>query len=206
MKKLLLLSLMKNFESEFKDLIPGLNSKKVVCITTAAVGEGRPEWMQSEIEPLKNQVQSFVEFDLTDKIKKQVSEVLDSADVIYVMGGNTYYLLEHIKKSGFKDVLDKKLEQGAFYIGISAGAAVACPRIDYIENLDDPSKATLEDYEALNLVDFLVMPHLNDPVYGPKMVGIIDKLKSGKENVIGITEEQGILVKGKFVKVIENVQ
>ena len=202
---MLLLSLLQNFESKFPDLIPNLNKKKAICIITAAVGEEYPEWMKRETDPLKKQVKSYIEFDLTNKTQQEVSEVLEGIDIIYVMGGNTYYLLEHIKKSGFKEVLEKKLSEGAFYIGVSAGAAVACPRIDYIEDLDDPSKATLEDFEALNLIDFLVMPHINDPVYGPKMVSVIDKLKVGEETLVGITEEQGILIEGKFVKVIENV-
>ncbi len=205
MKRLLFLSLLQNFESKFEKLIGNINEKNVVCITTAAVGEGCPEWMPQEMDPLKKQVKSFVEFDLTNKTKEEVSKVLDNADIIYVMGGNTYYLLEHVKKSGFKELLEEKLEGGAFYIGVSAGAAVACPRIDYIENLDDPTKANLTDFEALSLVNFLIMPHINDPVYGPKMVKVLEKLKSGRETVLAITEEQGILVEGNLIKVIENV-
>jgi dipeptidase E len=205
MKSILLLSSLQNFEKKFKDLIPNLEAKNVLCITTAAAGEGYPEWMASEIKPLKDQVKSFVEFDLANKNPDEVLSALRNIDIVYVMGGNTYYLLEHIKKSGFKGILEKKLEDGVFYIGVSAGAAVACSRIDYIEDLDDPSKANLDDYEALNFIDFLVMPHINDPVYGPKMVKIIDKLKAGEETLIGITEEQGVLIEGKFMKVIENV-
>ena len=45
-----------------------------------------------------------------------MSRALDKADVIYVTGGNTYYLLERSKKSGFLDVVKNKISSGAFYV------------------------------------------------------------------------------------------
>ncbi len=202
MKKLLLLSTLQSFAEKFEEIIGDLSHKKVVCITTAAVGEGSPEWMPREMAPLKDHVKSFIEYDLNSKSVDEVRETLSDADIIYVMGGNTYYLLEHVQKSGFKEVVEEKLAQGVFYIGASAGAALVCPSIDYIEDLDDPTKGNPDGFEALGLVDFFIMPHLDDPTFASNILKIMDKLMARNKLVVGIHENQGLLVNDNFCKVL----
>lgn len=59
---------------------------------------------------------------------------LQKYDVVYVCGGNTSYLVDRIKEVGFKNSIDKYLEQGGIYIGVSAGSVAASG--NYIEGLN----------------------------------------------------------------------
>lgn len=202
MAKLLFISDMEIFDAKLHDVIEGLRDKRVVCITTAARGEDFPEWMPKQIKPLQEKAKSFVEFDLYEKSSIDVNKALSGADIIYVMGGNTYFLLEHIQKSGFSSIVKSKLNEGAIYIGASAGAAVACPRVDYIEDLDDPKKAELLHFNALGLVDFLIMPHLNHVGMRDKIAKILTKIKNTNESIFGLNEDQGLLIDNSYMRVI----
>lgn len=89
---------------------------------------------------------------------------LQAADVIYMGGGNTYHLLNSIRKSGLDKELPRLLES-RIYIGDSAGSIVVTPRIDVAE-IDDGDKNTVEisDTSGLGLVDFEVSPHTPEDV------------------------------------------
>ena len=55
---------------------------------------------------------------------------------------------------------DLRCESGGLsYIGVSAGAALAGPTMEPLVAEDDPGNVT--DYRALDLVDFVVLPHAN---------------------------------------------
>lgn len=94
-------------------------------------------------------------------LDRQVSfEELKNFDVIFVDGGNTFYLLEKTRKSGFdlaiKEYLEKDL--GA-YVRVSAGTILAGPNIEIAEPWDDKSIINLEDTKGLGLIDVAYSPH-----------------------------------------------
>lgn len=96
--------------------------------------------------------------------KEQFLSRLEAADVIYVCGGNTYYLLDRVRKSGLGDELGKLLET-RLYVGESAGSILVTPSID-IAAIDDgdANVVELEDTRGLGLVDFEVSPHTPEDV------------------------------------------
>ena len=52
-------------------------------------------------------------------------ETLQRCHCIYVLGGNTFYLLHHMRRSGLDSLVRRRVEQGALYVGCSAGSIVA---------------------------------------------------------------------------------
>ena len=80
-------------------------------------------------------------------------------DVVELIGGNPYYLLNSIRKNGFLDVL-KHFAQNKFLIGCSAGALVLTPCLDLI-NIYSPEMniVGLKDLSACNLTDVQILPH-----------------------------------------------
>src|SRR5947207_2157169 len=46
-------------------------------------------------------------------------------DVIYVCGGNTFYLLHKLKEIGFDKKIIELVESGKVYVGVSAGSVIA---------------------------------------------------------------------------------
>lgn len=185
------------------DTIPGLDlgQKNVVCVVTASLGEVDASWLEPEILQIRKRSKQFDTYDITGKSPKDLDADFQRYDVIYVAGGNTYFLLEKVKKSGFDHVIRRKLEQGNFYFGSSAGAILACPRIDFIESMDDPSKANLKDYAGLSLVDFLILPHTDSPFYGEETQKIAKKLSSGFERIIGLRDDQALYLQGRYMEI-----
>ena len=89
---------------------------------------------------------------------------LRNADVIMVGGGFTAYLMEQMRKSGLQRLLPELL-RSRVYVGVSSGSMVTAPRFRDRETnllLGEPDNDD-QTYEGLNLVDFLVAPHVNSP-------------------------------------------
>ncbi len=203
MKKLLLLSCVEQFYPKINQVFgENLKNMNVLCIPTAAYAEDNHEWLWPEIEIIKNNVKSFVEFDIAKSDEYGLTAAIKGKDIIYVTGGNTYVLLEHLKRCNLKAILAKHFDNDGWYMGASAGSIVMSDDISYVASLDEPSKANLSDTKGLNLVDFRIMPHLdhNDFVEGIKE--IMPEIISDDKELIGINDDQGIMVKGSFIKVI----
>ena len=49
------------------------------------------------------------------------AEILDGLDALYVCGGETFVLLDNLRRDGLADVLVEKVRAGLPYIGLSAG-------------------------------------------------------------------------------------
>ncbi len=103
--------------------------------------------------------------DLEKDDSDNMKEKMESAKVIVCAGGNTFYLLYHMKKSGFDKLLSSLLQKGIIYVGSSAGSCVCSPNISYVRDEDDPGMAPkLKDYSGLNLVNFEIYPHCTEEI------------------------------------------
>jgi len=173
----------------------------VVFIPTAAY----PEVDKSHIKEKKKSllelgIDKIQEVDLKGKNKAELSKVLDNADVIWVGGGNTFFLLYWMRKSGFDKLLPRILAGGKVYVGVSAGSIVAGPSIEVAnwEGYDDPSVIELDSLEGLNLIDFHIFAH-----FGPKWERLVsDNKQSLEEELICLSDEQAVVVKGNKREVI----
>ena len=136
------------------------------------------------------------ELDVSTASRKTVMEKLTKNDMIFVGGGNTFFLLQELKRSGADKIIAQEVEKGKLYIGESAGAIAACPDIGYSAEMDVPEKAPeLTDYTGMGLVDFYVVPHLGHPDMGPAAERIIEQYSSVPDLKV-INDYQAILVKG----------
>ena len=80
-------------------------------------------------------------------------------DYIYVPGGDPFKLLYNIREYVLKsEVRLRVLTYKTVYIGVSAGAYVACPDIEYVKQLEDDNVVN-EDYSALGLVQNCIVCH-----------------------------------------------
>lgn len=105
---------------------------------------------QSSVVSVSSQDKPFCD----DKILATINE----CDIIYVSGGNTFYLLNELRKSCAAQAIKNAVKASKIYIGESAGAIVAAPDTRYATLMDENSAKT-SDFTGLNLVDFCVVPH-----------------------------------------------
>lgn len=135
-------------------------------------------------------------FQLDRKIKK---DDLKNIDVIFVFGGNTFDYLFRIRKTGLDKAIKNSVKRGGVYLGLSAGSYVACPTIAAAGwKHADRNIAGLKNLKGLNLVPFLVTAHFEE-----KWRSVIEKAaRDTKYEVIALTDEQAVLVKGKSRRII----
>lgn len=83
-------------------------------------------------------------------------------DLLHVGGGNTFRLLDEIRRHSFLDPVRDFVRSGGSYYGGSAGAVVACEDI-VVAATHDPNDVGLVDLTGLALVPtYSVLPHYHD--------------------------------------------
>jgi len=173
----------------------------VAFITTAAKPEENLDYLQNDWRIMKELGFNVQEFDIEGKTEAQVMEVLELKDIIFVEGGNTFYLLNAMRACNFEKVIRELLKQGKVYIGVSAGSIVAGRTIKTAGWLGDQNVAGIRNFKGLNLVPFDIFVHYK-PEHGEIIRQKIANPRKRAKNLKIITDEQAILVQGKEVDLI----
>lgn len=205
MKKIFLTSIAKNVLDKFV----GLLDKKPKDYHVAFIANGADVYAKKDrfyINESRNKLLelgfNIYEIDIRNKNKEQLEEELEDIDIIFIAGGNTFYLLEKVLESGLDKVIKKLVDKGVIYFGESAGAVLAGPNIKLVDTLDDPGKApNLKTFRGLGLVDFIALPHFENPKYGLKLENIHKKYNK-KFKIIPLTDFEAIWVEGNKIRKI----
>ncbi len=139
---------------------------------------------------------SVEELDLRDYIGKQedLKKKLGEFDVLWLNGGNTYFLRSAIAQSKSEDILKKVFEGGVVYGGDSAGAIIAGQTLKYFDAADDPSGLPSVIYEGLGFVDFSVLPHWDSVKFHDILEGIKKHLEVEGHKTIPLTDSAFLLI------------
>lgn len=113
------------------------------------------------------------------------------AKVIYIAGGNTYKLIDIMRKSGFADFL-KQHKKSLIIIGNSAGAVVLGKDI---RTSNDSDIIGIDNMCGLGLVDYSICPHYTEEKDN-RLINLSNKLN---ETVLGIPEESALIVDGREI-------
>ncbi len=137
-----------------------IDNKKVAFIPTASLREGYTGYVGSARKLFNKLGATVTEIDISTEAYLTIQSVFEDADVIYFTGGNSFFLMDQLRKTGTDELLKKELEKGKLMIGESAGAIICAPTIQYIEQMDEkPEDYSQEDDAGLDLIDFYVLPH-----------------------------------------------
>lgn len=176
---------------------------KLVFIPTASNLYKHPWWIDQDREKLKGMGFEFKEVDLKGKSKKELEIICEDVDVIYIAGGNTFYLLEQVQQSGFDEIIKVKINN-IVYVGASAGACLAGPDIEPLGLNDDPKEApNLKSTKGLNLVDFIVIPHFDVERWQEENRQIMKKY-SKKFKLLPLNNDQAVVVEGDNYKIVKS--
>jgi len=125
--------------------------------------------------------------------------------VLFFEGGNSYYLMDWINKSGLVKLLPKMLETKV-YMGLSAGSMITGPDI----NLRLSRKLYAEEVEkdimpGLGLTDFYVLPHLNSPYFASRMEATLRKaMKEITRKTYALDDQSALMVVDGKAKIVGN--
>ena len=147
-------------------IIPKLPKKpeelKALFITTAGNPYTDIHWINEDRENLTKAGFALTDYDLVDKTEDEVKKAVDDNDVIFVEGGNTFYLLKYARESGFDKVMREQKASDKIYIGVSAGAYIATPTVEPTTWKRKKETYGITDLTGLGLVPFAIFPHYSD--------------------------------------------
>ena len=178
-----------------------IDNKKVAFIPTASLHEGYTGYVGSARKLFKKLGASVTEIDISTEAYSTIQAVFEDADVIYFTGGNSFVLMDQLRKTETDELLKKELANGKLMIGESAGAIICAPTIQYIEQMDEkPEDYSQEDKEGLDLIDFYVLPHYLTAPFKKITERIMAEFSD--LNICAINNHQAIIVNDEGSKVI----
>lgn len=160
MKRIFLAASFKDVCPLFADFERDIKGKIVTFIPTASMVENVVFYVEAGKKALEKLGAIVDELELSTAAAEEIRTKLKNNDIIYVTGGNTFFLLKELKRTGADKIIIEEVNAGKLYIGESAGAMVTAANIEYAKGMDSPKKAPgLLNFDALNLVDFYTVPH-----------------------------------------------
>ncbi|ATA67643.1 MULTISPECIES: peptidase E [Capnocytophaga] len=203
MEKLFLCSSFKDVAPLFEEFIKSdLVGKRVSFIPTASLVEEITFYVEAGKRALEKMGLIVDILDISTATTEEISSKLQHNDFIYVTGGNTFFLLQEMQKSGADNLIREQITAGKIYIGESAGAMILSPNIEYVKLMDSIKKAPdLHTFSALNVVNFYPVPHYTNFPFVKSVEKIITKYQDIL-NLYPITNKQAILVEGGNKKII----
>lgn len=145
-----------------KGFMDGTNVKDILFIPYAGVGLST-EGDKASFDRYEARVQGvFSELGLniySIHNEADPQEAVKQAKAIAVGGGNTFYLVHMLHKLGLMDLMKTQVENGAHYMGWSAGSNVACPSL---RTTNDMPIIEPESFNCTGLIPFQINPHYLD--------------------------------------------
>lgn len=171
---------LKLFDKEPKDI-------HMLYITTAVDG-GR----DSDLSWVDEEYQTILDLGILKEhiVEYKIGQEIDvhHFDVIYMMGGNTFYLMSKIREYHFDQILKDVINEGIVYIGSSAGSEVIAKSIDAALGFDE-NIVGLTDFSGLGFIDSIIIPHANK-----RKEHILEYMKTSKYPVIAIENGDGKII------------
>lgn len=176
--------------------------RSAVLVTTASVGYKEKDKhiprLSEELRALDLSV-DFFDFD-TDEPEK-----LLQYDLIEIIGGNPFYLLNSIKNSKSEKILELVAKE-KFLAGISAGSLVLQRNIDLIAGYSPEmnKEVGLKDFTGLGLVNIEILPHYH------RFLNVFERFEERAReyeiqnncSVIRIDDGQGVLAENEKYRII----
>jgi dipeptidase E len=196
-KHLVLASDLSGLLPKLKEALGGRKGR-MLHVPTAATGEG---WLPdpADLAKLADEGFEIVPLELADVADRLPDDALDGFDAVYVGGGNTFFLLRHMKRTGFFDLVKTEVANGMLYVGSSAGSVVATPDIGYADMIDDRTLGDGDDV-GLSFVGFSILPHLDHESMGEGVRAQFDGWNGGQ--VFALEDGQAIVIDGQKIRVL----
>ena len=200
--ELLLVSYLAGTKTITANYLSKLSSKTITFIPTAGNVEPYTGFIDEGIAMLEELGYQLHMLDIA-KVDESVSvQELQRTDCVCISGGNTFYLLQELKKKHLTELLASRIREGMFYIGESAGAIIAAPDIEYNQIMDDKTLAPeLTDYAALSVFDHSVLPHLGEFPFETSSRETLERYRNSLK-LIPLNNHEAVLVNDRGYTVL----
>ena len=169
-----------------------------------AVETGDKRWVMDNLNDVAKNFPA--ELDIVNLLALSLDEIearIMGKDVIFVVGGNTDYLMHVFNKTGFDKLLSKLLETKV-YVGSSAGSMVMGKRVPgeaYRKIYGEPYDHGVTEY--FGFVDLAIKPHFMSLHFPNNRPEVLQEVASGMPfPVYGLQDDSAIVVNGEEQKFI----
>ncbi len=192
-----------NLKAEFTAAIDRKGRKCAVIPTAMEKDKDKDIWL----EETKNNLAAYgLECEFFYFGQNENSSLLDY-DVIYICGGNVFYLMQVIKQCCAEDIL-RQCAREKVVVGVSAGSLIMQKDLELIRDLIPRmnKRVKLKDLTALDITNNIEhLPHKT------RYLGIIDAFEKRVKTyerkvghkVICLEDGQGIIIDGESHRIIE---
>ncbi|CAM3974555.1 Type 1 glutamine amidotransferase-like domain-containing protein [Smaragdicoccus niigatensis] len=190
-------------QDRFLELVGG--GRRALVVANACdswPASARASAVTSDVVPLQKLGFQVEELDLrqfvgaTNALRKR----LETTDVLWVRGGNTFVLRAQFGRCGADVVVPELLRTDSFvYAGYSAGACLMTPTLHGLE-IEDPVDEVLPTcgidpiWTGLGLVDHAIVPHWDSPELGQTGSKVVSELQRLGVPHQTLRDDQAIIV------------
>ena len=176
--------------------------KQILFIPTAGNVEEYRGYIDEALQTFEDLGFRVEVLDISACDRETAQAKIFQSKLLYISGGNTFYLLQELKKKQLLPLIKEQIADGMIYVGESAGAVITAEDIDYNKIMDDKAVAKeLNDTEALSEVDFYVLPHVGEEPFVESAQATLDTY-SDQLDLLPLNNHQAVLVEGEEVKVL----
>ena len=181
-----------------------IKGKRITFIPTASLVEEVRFYVDDDRKAFEELGIIVEELEITAASPDEISEMLNRNDYIFVSGGNTFYLLQELRRKGADALITEQIRAGKLYIGTSAGSVILCPDIEFVKEMDYSHAAPeLQSFTGLNIVDFYILPHYLDFPFEETTQNVVKKYGK-KLDLRPISNKQVITIAGNRIEILEN--
>lgn len=175
-------------------------------ITTAGNLEGKPQWMEDEIAAVERTGLEVTRIDLEKLSPRTVESAFDGCDSIWVGGGNTYFLLQEVRRSGFDKLAIRKISAGIPYVGTSAGSLLLGPNLRSIRFAEEHPDLDLRlaSLDGLNVFPLLPFVHFDNPAFKDVYRKILSDALENDAAFVTLRDNQFIFVEGENWRIVDS--
>ena len=119
---------------------------------------------------------------------EKLKEKFLKADLIYVGGGDTVFMIEHWKQSGLLSLIKEAYERGVILAGLSAGAICWFSDI-YTDSLKSEDGTKYAMFKGLNWIKGIISPH-----YGQRTLDFDKIVCYNYQCAYGIEDNAALLI------------
>jgi len=170
----------------------------VTFIPTAMdVESGDKSWFINDLSNIKKQ--GFKNIDIVD-ISALPKDIwlprVETADVLFFSGGNSFHLMRWLNESGLAEILPELLKTRV-YAGISAGSMVTNPTL-FLSGKDkkiyyEEKFGYKKNEKALGFVNFYIRPHFNSPDFPQVRKEYLNEVTRDIQNTIYALDDNSAL-------------
>lgn len=206
----------KSIADAFLELVgkPAKDIKVAFIITASIAEEGNKDWLIKDLYRV-HELGCYVDvLDIASMSETEWRPRIESCDVIFVGGGNTFYLSYWMEESGLFAALPELLKSKV-YAGISAGSivmgssmaltsqAITSPQAFVDENYDLLGPVGKSSATTLNLVKCIFRPHLNSRYFSTVRKDLLEeKAKELGQKVYALDDQSALQIMDDKITVI----